>query len=196
MMHLQDGISHGIGGDEGAALYCNNLTSNCDSLADVGRGTWIYVHVTGDIERTSATMHFLSDGDSWNWETNEVAFRADKVPCAPLTNVEGSDTVFNSGVNNDYRRIALAASRLPAGAVVSNSHGKPMDAAPVYVDFATTPETIAMCDASGNYQSFSNMLTTQGFVASKGWKPNLTHPEIDWGPDLHDDEAIVDMGGV
>merc|ERR1719181_1748782 len=108
MMHLQDGITQGIGGDEGAALYCNNDNKWCDSLADVGRGTWVYVGVQGDIAETSATMHFLSDGDRWNSATNEVVFSADKLPCAQLDSaqVEGSETIFNSGVANHYRQIA------------------------------------------------------------------------------------------
>lgn len=128
MMHLQDGITQGIGGDEGAALYCNNDNKWCDSLADVGRGTWVYVGVQGDIAETSATMHFLSDGDRWNSATNEVVFSADKLPCAQLDSaqVEGSETIFNSGVANHYRQIALEASRLPAGHAVTNTHGLTM----------------------------------------------------------------------
>ena len=55
------GLGGLAGGDEGAALYCNNLDHWCDSLADVGRGTWVYVDVTGNTAMTSATMHFLSD---------------------------------------------------------------------------------------------------------------------------------------
>eukprot|EP01043_Picozoa_sp_COSAG02_P014736 COSAG02_NODE_612_length_19541_cov_13.245150_13_plen_353_part_00 len=59
LMHLEDGITQGIGADEGAALYCSNNDKWCECLADAGRGIWVYVGVTGTIEATSAEMHFL-----------------------------------------------------------------------------------------------------------------------------------------
>lgn len=59
LMHLGDGITQGIGADEGAAFYCNNVDGWCDCLSDAGRGVWVYVEASGTIEATSATMHFL-----------------------------------------------------------------------------------------------------------------------------------------
>eukprot|EP01051_Picozoa_sp_SAG22_P007893 SAG22_NODE_573_length_8999_cov_9.592921_8_plen_457_part_00 len=186
MMHLEDGVTSGIGGDEGAALYCNNDDHWCYSLADVGRGTWVYVGVTGDTALTTAVMHFLSDGDRWNSLTNEVQFADSKVPCSELLEVESSDTIFNSGFTpgvNDYRRIALEASRLPAGMAVENTHGSTFGSPPVFANFITDDTTVAMCDPSGDHQGFANMRTTQGFVAPAGWKPDLSSPLIEYSSD-------------
>eukprot|EP01052_Picozoa_sp_SAG31_P010859 SAG31_NODE_604_length_13629_cov_11.035994_4_plen_197_part_00 len=142
------------------------------------------MNVEGDTERTTASMHFLSNGDRWNSVTNEVEFAANKVPCNPLAEVLGSQTIFSSGVRqttfpvcwhcfissdpvvlrqvaNDYRRVALEASRLSQpGATVENTHGSTFGAAPVYANFVTTPETVAMCDEDGE-QGFSNLGTIQ-----------------------------------
>ena len=61
-------------------------------------------------------------------------------------------------------------------------------AAPVYASFIVTDATVAMCDPSGDHQGFANMRTTQGFAATYGWQPDLTHQPIEWGSDYHVEE--------
>ena len=192
LMHLEDGITQGIGADEGAALYCNNGDSWCECLSDVGRGVVIYVGTTGTIEATSAEMHFLSNGDRWNSATNEVIFADDKVPCSSsLRPVEGSDTIFNSGFTpgaQDYRRISLETARTLPGTEVLNTHGLTFPGKPpIYANFYRTEQTVAMCDTLGEHRSFSGLRTIQGFVAPADWAPDLTHTPHDWGSDYHDE---------
>lgn len=192
LMHLEDGITQGIGADEGAALYCSNEDSWCECLSDAGRGVWVYVGTTGTIEATSAEMHFLSNGDRWNSETNQVTFAEDKILCSTLLRpVEPSDTIFNSGFTpgaQDYRRIALETSRTLPGTEVLNTHGSTFEGKPpVYANFYRTEGTVAMCDTLGEHRSFSGMRTVQGFVAPSGWSPDLTHEPIEYRSDYRDE---------
>eukprot|EP01052_Picozoa_sp_SAG31_P010860 SAG31_NODE_604_length_13629_cov_11.035994_5_plen_87_part_00 len=49
MMHRYDEheMTKGIGADEGAALYCNNLDKWCDTLADTGCEQVLSFHTQG-----------------------------------------------------------------------------------------------------------------------------------------------------
>jgi cyanophycinase-like exopeptidase len=115
------------------------------------RGVVIYEATTGDTRSQKARMHFLTPGDKFNPSTGQVTWNPDKTRCTG-NRPTGSTQVFN-GVN--YRTISIAMSKTAPGTTLSTTHGAPA----VRVEFASLPDTMAMCGRSGD--GFINLEVTQ-----------------------------------
>lgn len=122
-------------------------------------GVVVYESTRGTSSAQSATMHFLTSGDTITPSTGEVVFNEDKTPCSAGELPEPSDAIF-SGVN--YRSISLDMAAGPAGQPLSNYHGNP----PVEVRFTKLATTGCMTGPSGT--SFTGLLVEQLQTPSKG----------------------------
>eukprot|EP01052_Picozoa_sp_SAG31_P027166 SAG31_NODE_2519_length_5569_cov_4.141316_3_plen_260_part_00 len=122
-------------------------------------GVVVFKDTVGTSSAQSATMHFLTSGDTISTRTGEVVFNEDKEPCPRGELPEPSDAIFSS-VN--YRTISLDMAAGPTGQPLSNYHGNP----PVEVRFTKLATTECWTGPSGT--SFINLLVEQMQTPSKG----------------------------
>lgn len=134
-------------------------------------GVVIVVDATGTTSSQTATVHYLTSGDTFDPATGVVTHAQTKFRCQTGNPPTGSTSVFSS---TNWRDVSLQTAQAVVDTVVTNYHGSPA----VEVQMSTTIATQAWCSNTGAV-SFEG-LTVRQFARS-------THDNAAATPDLPQD---------
>lgn len=139
-------------------------------------GVVVYQGADGDGDAHSATMHYLTDGDTISPATGEITFSDDKAACvAPGERrpdpPASSNAIFNSA-GMPYKAISIAMAKTEPGTALDNYHGSPA----VQVRFTSTAATRAFCGASG--ESFAGLAVEQFSASMREGFVNMVASEL------------------